>query len=75
MKLNTIIRGDALEILRTLPDASIVLDPFCGSGSTAEAAIVLGRMFIGIELDEQFSIMAERRISQSAGLLLAAGVG
>lgn len=48
-----------------------ILDPFCGSGSTIEAAVGLGRAFIGIELDPKFAIMAERRIAQSAGLLRA----
>lgn len=47
----------------TKPGA-IVLDPFCGSGSTLIAAQQLGRRFIGIELDEQHHRTAGNRIAQ-----------
>lgn len=46
----------------TKPDA-VVLDPFCGSGSTLIAAQELGRSFIGIELDEQHHRTASSRIA------------
>ena len=47
----------------TKPGA-VVLDPFCGSGSTLIAAQELGRRFIGIELDEQHHCTASSRIAQ-----------
>ena len=47
----------------TKPGA-VVLDPFCGSGSTLIAAHELGRRFIGIELDEQHHRTASSRIAQ-----------
>lgn len=40
----------------------IVLDPFLGSGTTAEVALKLGRRFIGIELNPKYIEMANRRI-------------
>ena len=40
----------------------VVLDPFMGGGSTAEAALTHGRKFIGIELDPQWFDYSCRRI-------------
>lgn len=36
------------------PENGVVLDPFCGSGSTGKAAILEGKHFIGIELTEEY---------------------
>lgn len=60
--------------LRTLIDAftkpgAVVLDPFCGSGSTLIAAQELGRRFIGIELDEQHHRTASSRIAQRGAVV------
>ena len=40
----------------------LVLDPFAGSGTTGVVALRLGRRFIGIELNQEYCEMAERRI-------------
>ncbi len=40
----------------------VVLDPFMGSGTTGVAAKMLGRNFIGIELDPEYVKIAEARI-------------
>lgn len=40
----------------------LVLDPFCGSGSTLLASKILGRRFIGIELSKEYSAAAQRRV-------------
>ena len=39
-----------------------VLDPFIGAGSTAIAAMVLGRNWSGIEMNPEYIMMAEKRI-------------
>ena len=49
-----------LDLLKRIIESStdknaIILDPFCGSGTTGIASTILGdRKFIGIEFDEQY---------------------
>ena len=40
----------------------LVLDPFCGAGSTLLAAKILNRHYLGIELDSQYHAAATRRL-------------
>ncbi len=46
-------------------NAQIVLDPFMGSGTTAVAATLLGRDFIGIELSPEYISLAETRLNDA----------
>jgi DNA modification methylase len=48
----------------TLPGQT-VLDPFMGSGTTGVGCRTTGRRFIGVELDERYFKIAERRIAQA----------
>lgn len=41
----------------------IVLDPFCGSGTTAKMAILSGRNFIGFEISAEYCEIANKRIA------------
>ena len=43
----------------------IVLDPFCGSGSTGVACVNEGMSFIGIDQDEHYCGIARRRIEDA----------
>jgi site-specific DNA-methyltransferase (adenine-specific) len=52
----------ALIELTTKP-GQLVLDPFCGSGSTLLAAKALGRQFLGYELDPQSAKVARERLA------------
>ncbi len=40
----------------------IVIDPYCGSGTTLVAAKILGNDFIGIEISEEYIKLAENRL-------------
>ena len=51
------------------PVPSVVLDPFCGSGTTGVVALRHGRSFIGIELNPEYIELARKRIIDDAPLL------
>ncbi|HEY3907199.1 MAG TPA: site-specific DNA-methyltransferase [Streptosporangiaceae bacterium] len=43
----------------------MVLDPFCGIGTTGIAALALGRRFTGIDLNPEFAALAAERLRQA----------
>jgi len=45
------------------PKGGIVLDPFCGSGTTGVAAMMEGCSFIGIEIDSEMCEVARKRMA------------
>lgn len=45
------------------PPGGVVLDPFAGSGSTGCATALEGFDFVGIELDTEYAVIAERRVT------------
>lgn len=49
-------------ICNSSKENDIVLDPFMGSGSTGEACLRNNRNFIGIEIDETYYKIAEKRL-------------
>jgi site-specific DNA-methyltransferase (adenine-specific) len=53
-------------ILASTNEGDIVLDPFLGSGTSAAAARKLGRGFTGIEIEEEFCLLAAKRL-EAAG--------
>lgn len=63
-----------LELVELFTDpGDLVLDPFCGSGTTGVACVRLGRRFIGIEKSEKYAAIARERIeAETRGLSLKA---
>ena len=58
------------KLVRFSRNGGVVLDPFCGSGTTGVACIQTGRRFIGIEIDEKYAAIAHRRIADAAPLFV-----
>ncbi len=52
----------------------IVLDPFMGSGTTAEAAAQAGRRYVGYEINPEYVEYARTRLARTAGLTLQANM-
>ncbi len=52
-------------ILASSSPGDTVFDPFLGSGSTAVAAMKLGRHFSGIEKEEQYCVWAQKRLDMA----------
>jgi DNA modification methylase len=50
-----------IPILATCPHRGIVLDPFCGTGTTMLVALRFGRKSIGIDLSKEYLEIAEHR--------------
>jgi site-specific DNA-methyltransferase (adenine-specific) len=44
-------------------DGDIIIDPYCGSGSTLVACKKLGRNFIGCDIKQEYVDMANKRLS------------
>ncbi|KAF0125387.1 MAG: Modification methylase LlaDCHIB [Elusimicrobia bacterium] len=51
-------------LLASTNPGDLVLDPFMGSGTTGVAAAMLGRKFIGVELDKNYVNTAVKRIEK-----------
>ncbi len=47
----------------------VVLDPFIGSGTTAVAALTLGRRFVGIDINEEYVRLSQERLAKTQSRL------
>jgi site-specific DNA-methyltransferase (adenine-specific) len=50
-------------ILASSDEGDVVFDPFAGSGTTSVVAKKLGRRYVGIEVDETYCCLAEKRLA------------
>ncbi len=50
-------------ILASSKEGDIVFDPFLGSGTSAVVAKKLNRQFVGIELEEEYCLLSQKRLN------------
>jgi site-specific DNA-methyltransferase (adenine-specific) len=50
-------------ILASSKPGEVVFDPFLGSGTTSVVAKKLGRRYVGLEIDETYGCLAEKRLT------------
>lgn len=50
-------------ILASSKEGDIIFDPFLGSGTSSVVAKKLNRHFLGIEINEEYSLLAQKRIN------------
>ncbi len=62
-------------ILASSNEGDVVLDSFLGSGTTSVTAKKLGRNYVGIEKDEQYCCLAEKRLAQAEKYKTIQGYG
>jgi site-specific DNA-methyltransferase (adenine-specific) len=48
------------------PEDALVLDPFNGSGTTGVASLRLGRRYVGIDMDEKYLSLSQKRLDEAA---------
>ncbi len=54
------------ELIKLLSrEGDIVLDPFCGSGTTCVAAKTLNRNYLGIEINPEYVVLAKERLADN----------
>jgi DNA modification methylase len=49
-------------------EGDTVLDPFAGTGTTLLQASILGRRYIGFDLNERYVVIARRRLQELEGI-------
>ena len=53
-------------VLASTEEGQIILDPFCGSGTTGVEAVRLGRKFVGIDVSEEYLVISKKRLEKVA---------
>lgn len=51
-------------VLASTEEGQLILDPFCGSGTTGVEAVRFGRKFIGIDNTKEYLQITKRRLEK-----------
>lgn len=57
-----------MHVLSWSNPGELVLDPFCGSGTTCKVALLAGRKYLGIDISEEYCEIARGRLAKYNGL-------
>ena len=57
-------------VLAASRPGDLVIDPFSGSGTTAEVCIKLGRRFAGLEINPAYNALAQARVAEVQPILV-----
>jgi len=52
-------------ILASTQEGDLVIDPFCGSSTTGVAAALLGRKYVGIDMEEDYLDLSKKRFEEA----------
>ena len=52
-------------VLASTEEGQVILDPFCGSGTTGVEAVRYGRKFIGIDTSEEYLEISRKRLEKA----------
>lgn len=58
-------------IVGIIPNDYVIMDPFMGSGTTGIACLLMGRDFIGCEIDEEYFEISTKRIEEARKEIVA----
>ena len=53
-------------VLASTEEGQVILDPFCGSGTTGVETMRFGRKFIGIDVSEEYLEISKKRMEKAA---------
>ena len=53
-------------VLASTEEGQVILDPFCGSGTTGVEAMRFGRKFVGIDVSEEYLEISKKRLEKVA---------
>lgn len=53
-------------VLASTEEGQVILDPFCGSGTTGVEAMRFGRKFVGIDVNEEYLEISKKRLEKVA---------
>ena len=53
-------------VLASTEEGQVILDPFCGSGTTGVEAVRFDRKFIGIDISEEYLEISKKRLEKVA---------